>query len=439
MNNARRFYQLSARERLDILLSEGVVSSAEYDQLVKANEEGILDKDVAAHLIENQISQYALPFSVARELKVNGHTYNVPMVVEEASVVAAASHGATMVARCGGVQAWSQDHRVIGEIVFPASEVSEESVKELIVSRGTELFDIARNALPSMHKRGGGLMDISVDTTAQGNFVRVLLTINPCDAMGANAVNTIAEALKTQLSEWLGSAALVAILSNSADYSLTQASVELTPESVAIRGIEPARLVHRIALLSDLAQEDYARAVTHNKGIMNGISAAVLASGNDTRAVEASAHAYAAHSGRYMPLSQWWINDAGNLCGRIELPLQVGIVGGAASSLPLAKIARTMGGYQSVTEFKNVLAALGLVQNLSALRALAGPGIQEGHMSLQMNALAIAAGATGEEIDAVANALRALPAAERTAQRAQDIVQSLREAQASDVQGESHE
>lgn len=373
MNSSRKFHDLTARERLDVLRDAGEISSDDAAELLRINELGVLSADVAAHIIENQVSQYALPLGVVRGLVVNNKSYVVPMVVEEASVVAAASHGAHMAARCGSICATSQPHRVLGEIVFEAAEVSAERAREIVVSCGTQLFEIARAALPSMHARSGGLEKIDVESSDNGTFTKILLTVNPCDAMGANAVNTIAEAVKTTLSQWLNASALVAILSNSGDESLTIAEVELTPQSVAVRGTEPEELVHRIALLSDLAQEDYARAVTHNKGIMNGISSAVLASGNDTRAVEACAHAYAAHSGKYQPLSTWHVNKSGNLCGRIELPLQVGIVGGSASSLPVAKIARRLGGYSNVTEFKNVLAALGLVQNLSALRALAGP------------------------------------------------------------------
>ncbi|MDK6251694.1 hydroxymethylglutaryl-CoA reductase, degradative [Alloscardovia omnicolens] len=424
MGSSRKFYDLTARERLEVLEAAGEISVDDAAELRRVNEAGVLPVDVAAHLIENQVSQYALPFSVIRGLVVNGKSYTVPMVVEEASVVAAASHGAHMAARCGSINAQSEPHRVIGEIVFEASNVSVEKAQSILVSRGTQIQDIARTALPSMHARGGGLESIEVDSV--GSFTRFILTVNPCDAMGANAVNTIAEALKNELSQWLGASALVAILTNSGQASVTTAEVELSPESVAMRGSDPEQLIQRIARLSDLAAVDPQRAVTHNKGIMNGISAAVVASGNDWRAVESSAHAYAAKNGTYKPLSTWQVNEKGNLCGRIEIPLQVGIVGGAASSLPVAKIARRVCGCTTVDEFKNVLAALGLVQNLSALRALAGPGIQAGHMNLQMNALAIAAGARGEEINKVVEQLRALPSHKRTSATAEYLVKALR-------------
>ncbi len=431
MASSRKFYELTARERLQILQNEQLLTDDDFAQLADVHYHGILDPDVASHLIENQISQYALPFAVARGLIVNGKTYTVPMVVEEASVVAAASNGARMVARAGsnGVTASSQPHRVLGEIVFESSDINADRAQEIIVSRETLIFDTARKALPTMHARGGGLESTYVEMTPDGSFTKIILVINPCDAMGANAVNTIAEALRPLFEECFSATALVAILSNAGDVSVTVAEVELDPEDIAFKNLDSQLLAQRIALLSRLSQSDYQRAVTHNKGIMNGISSAVLATGNDTRAVEACAHAYASRSGTYQPLTQWTMNDAGKLCGRIEIPLQVGIVGGSASSLDIAKIARRIGGYTSVNEFKNVLAALGLVQNLSAMRALAGPGIQAGHMSLQMNALSIAAGAQGDEIGVVAGRLRELPAQGRTKAQARAIIAQLRNAQ----------
>ncbi|MFD0704260.1 hydroxymethylglutaryl-CoA reductase, degradative [Alloscardovia venturai] len=426
----RKFYRLSPLGRLEVLSASGVLSDVDISVLAQANECGILSPDAASHLIENQISQYALPMGVVRGLRVNGRDYTVPMVVEEASVVAAASHGAHMSAVCGGVVAHTQESRVRGEVVYAAHDVSYDKLKQVVVSCEAELRAIARKALPSMHARGGGLEALFVEKTPDNRFVKTVLVVNPCDAMGANAVNTIAEAISHTLEspEYFGIKPLVAILSNAGNDSVTTAHVELTPQAVAFRGasrVESEKLVKRIALLSDLAVSDYDRAVTHNKGIMNGISSAVLASGNDTRAVESCAHAYAGRGQSYMPLTRWYVNDAGNLCGHIEVPLQVGIVGGAASSIPLAGVARRMGHYENVAEFKNVLAALGLVQNLSALRALAGPGIQAGHMNLQMNALAIAAGAQGDDIDVVASLLRKLKPAERTSARAAQFVEQI--------------
>lgn len=425
----RKFYQLSADERLETLVSQGVLTRGNAEELGRANHAGILEKDVASHLIENQISQYALPLAVVPGLVVNGATYTVPMVVEEASVVAAASNGARMAAACGGVTAHSCPSRVLGEVVYEAGTIDYERVSRMVVSRETQLFSIARKSLPSMHSRGGGLEHITVKRTEDGRFIKVLLTVNPCDAMGANAVNTIAEAISRtfESDEWFGQRPLVAILSNAGDESVSIAEVELEPHAIAVKDGSPQELAERIATLSDLAQSDYHRAVTHNKGIMNGISAAVVASGNDWRAAESCAHAYAGRGQSYKPLATWSVNSRGNLYGRIEIPLQVGLVGGAASSIPLARIARRMGGYDNVTEFKNVLAALGLVQNLSALRALAGPGIQAGHMNLQMNALAVAAGAKGDDIEQVASKLRQLPSSQRTLTRACEFVKELKE------------
>ena len=225
--------------------------------------------------------------------------------------------------------------------------------------------------------------------------------------MGANIVNTISEAVANAAEAWTGRPRLVAILTNNSPLAAAvTAHVELAPETLATKTMAGQKIAGRIALLSDLAQSDPDRAVTHNKGIMNGISAAVLATGNDTRAVEAGAHAFAARTGTYLPLSQWSLNGQGKLCGQLTLPLQVGLVGGATSSLPLAGLAKKMLACQSTDEFQCLLAALGLVQNLAALRALAGPGIQEGHMALQARSLAMAAGAQGEEIEQVSDLLQ---------------------------------
>ncbi|MFC2496498.1 MAG: hydroxymethylglutaryl-CoA reductase, partial [Scardovia wiggsiae] len=255
-------------------------------------------------------------------------------------------------------------------------------------------------------------------------FVKLSLIIDPCDAMGANIVNTICEAVAAAAEGWTGCRALTAILSNNVPaVSAATARVEVQPHTLATRSCSGELIARRIAELSALARIDADRAVTHNKGIMNGISAAVLASGNDTRAVEAGAHAFAARTGRYMPLSEWALNSRGNLCGEIRIPLQVGIIGGAAGALPMARLAKKIGGYPSVQEFQCVLASLGLVQNLAALRALVGPGIQQGHMALHANALAMAAGAQGSEIEQVS---RILQGRDKNLEAAAEILADIR-------------
>ena len=255
--------------------------------------------------------------------------------------------------------------------------------------------------------------------------------------MGANIVNTICEAVAAAAEGWTGCRALTAILSNNVPAASTAtARVEVQPHTLATRSYGGELIARRIAELSALARTDTDRAVTHNKGIMNGISAAVLASGNDTRAVEAGAHAFAARTGRYMPLSEWALNSKGNLCGEIRIPLQVGIIGGAAGALPMARLAKRIGGYPSVQEFQCVLASLGLVQNLAALCALVGPGIQQGHMALHANALAMAAGAQGSEIEQVS---RILQGRDKNLEAAAEILADIRGSRRSEESEEPEE
>ncbi|MFD1483693.1 hydroxymethylglutaryl-CoA reductase, degradative [Lacticaseibacillus baoqingensis] len=392
-----KFYQLDAATRRKRLTAEGYLTPEE----AAAWAQPALPSSVAEALSENIIGEFALPLGIARDLVVNGKLYQVPMATEEPSVVAAASNGARLAGLNGGVKATTEAHLVTGEIVF-ADLAAPAQAQALIAKRQGELLTQAQAAHPSIVQRGGGVKAIT--TTIIGRFLKIAVVIDTQAAMGANIVNTICEHLAAVLQTWLQQPALVAILSN-ASKQLTTATVHLTPASLATKTISGEQIAARIVLLSELAQVDGDRAVTHNKGILNGIVAAVLASGNDTRAVAASIGAYAAQSGQYQPLSTWKMVQ-GQLVGELTLPLTVGVVGGAISALPRAQAVKQLGHYTSVAVLQTVLASLGLVQNLAALRALAGPGIQAGHMALQANALAMAAGAKGAEIAAVATALQ---------------------------------
>ncbi|WP_461224506.1 hydroxymethylglutaryl-CoA reductase, degradative [Lacticaseibacillus suihuaensis] len=394
-----KFYQLTPDERRKLLVDQGHLTPADAALLAQTP---MLAPDVAAHLIENQIGQFALPLGVVRDLVVNGQTVQVPLVTEEPSVVAAANNGARIAALNGGVTATAPLHRVIGEVVFDAPGDWDRAAAKLRAHE-PEIRAVAAAAHPSIVRRGGGLDSLTV--TRLGDFLKLSLSIDPQAAMGANIVNTICEAVGHAAAAWLGQAPLVAILTNGGG-AATVATVRLAAATLATKDQPGTAIAARIARLSTLAQVDEDRAVTHNKGIMNGISAAVLATGNDGRAVAAGAHAFAATGGSYQPLATWRLAANGDLCGRIALPLQVGVVGGATGALPVAQAALRLGGYQDVAALQTTLAALGLVQNLAALRALAGPGIQAGHMRLQANALAIAAGATGPEIATVAAGLQ---------------------------------
>lgn len=394
-----KFYAQTPAGRRAQLTQEGALSAADAAIFAAG---GMLDETVASKLVENQIGQFAVPLGVARNLTVNGRVVQVPMVTEEPSVIAAASNGARLANLSGGVHATAPIHEVIGEIVFDQLPDPAAAI-DAIATRQTEIMAVAQAAHPSIVARGGGVL--TIDTTQVADFLKIRLHVDPQAAMGANIVNTIAEAVGQTLGDWFKKKPLVAILSN-ASAAVATATVELAVSTLDTTVDSGETVARRIVRLSALAQMDHERAVTHNKGIMNGITAAVLASGNDTRAVEAAAHAHAARSGQYQPLSTWTQPSPTILRGTLGLPLPVGIVGGAISALPVAQAVGRLGGYANVAAFQETLAALGLVQNLAALRALAGPGIQAGHMALAANALAIAAGATGDEIAAVSVRLR---------------------------------
>lgn len=346
-------------------------------------------------------------------------------------------------AECGinetecGIIAHSPQYVTTAQIIFEDADSSVAARLNEIVEDNEKVEDllrIANESHPSMVKRGGGARKCR--DSAFNGFAKLEIDVDTCDAMGANTVNTMGEAVKAQLESWLGVEALAAILTNTSRVATT-AQVRIPVEALASRRLEESeredegkRLARRIAALSALAASDPARAATHNKGILNGILGAALASGNDTRALEAAAHAWAARTGRYLPLSTWKIetlNEQTILSGRIEIPLQIGIVGGSISSLPMAKLAIKIGKYKNANDFRNTLAALGLVQNLAALLALAGPGIQAGHMKLQSSNLAIAAGAKDAEIAEISHNILQLDPAERTIQNAVQLLKKLRE------------
>jgi hydroxymethylglutaryl-coA reductase, degradative len=445
------FRELSVENRIKTLQNEGAINESEATFLLKQLSESsdtTIPADVANHMIEHQIGKYTLPVGVVRGLIVNGEDRDVLVATEEPSVIAAACNGARIAAESGieggivanspqyGIIAHSPQYVTTAQIAFEDADGSVAARLSEIVedcAKVEELLRVANESHPSMSKRGGGARKCRV--SALHGFAKLEIDVDTCDAMGANTVNTMGEAVKAQLESWLGVEALVAILTNTSRVATT-AEVRIPVEALASRRLEEAkredegkRLARRIAALSALAASDPERAATHNKGILNGIAGAALASGNDTRALEAAAHAWAARSGRYLPLSTWNTESLNNqtiLHGRIEIPLQIGIVGGSISSLPMAKLALKIGKYKNANDFRNTLAALGLVQNLAALRALAGPGIQAGHMSLQASNLAIAAGAKGEEIEKIAKNLLQLSPAERTTEKVAQLLKTFR-------------
>lgn len=436
------FRELSVENRIKTLKNDGAINESEATFLLKQLSESsdtTIPADVANHMIEHQIGKYTLPVGVVRGLIVNGEARDVLVATEEPSVIAAACNGARIAAESieGCIVAQSPQYVTTAQIAFEDADGSVAArLREIVedCAKVEDLLRVANESHPSMSKRGGGARKCRV--SALHGFAKLEIDVDTCDAMGANTVNTMGEAVKAQLESWLGVEALVAILTNTSRVATT-AEVRIPVEALASRRLEDyereregKRLARRIAALSALAASDPERAATHNKGILNGIAGAALASGNDTRALEAAAHAWAARSGRYLPLSTWnteSLNKQTILHGRIEIPLQIGIVGGSISSLPMAKLTLKIGKYKNANDFRNTLAALGLVQNLAALRALAGPGIQAGHMSLQASNLAIAAGAKGEEIEAIAKNLLQLSPAERTTEKVAQLLKTFRE------------
>lgn len=344
-------------------------------------------------VIENYVTDYRVPEGLVLGLVVNGQPYTVPMVTEEPSVIAAASNGAKRVAQSGGFTAVIQERQMIGQVVLQNVTDPDHVITDLLMHKA-ELLQLANAARPSMQKRGGGAVDLQIRPL--GSFVSVDLLIDVQDAMGANSVNTMAEAVAAHLRE-NGYDVLTAILSNLADHSLVTVTCQVAFADLATAALDGETVAQRISALSNLAQVDPYRAATHNKGIMNGIDAAVLASGNDWRAIESGAHAYAAKNGHYRGLAVWTVGAEG-LMGMLELPMPVGTVGGSIKLTPQSKLNYQISRIQSAKELAQVITSLGLAQNLAALRALATTGIQAGHMKLQYRSLALSVGATPAEV-----------------------------------------
>jgi hydroxymethylglutaryl-CoA reductase len=368
---------------------------------------GALPKALADGMIENVIGTFELPLGIATNFTVNGRDYLVPMAVEEPSVVAAASYMARLARGAGGFHT-SSDAPVMRAQVQVLRPADPQGARQRLLAARDELIAIANAQDSVLTGLGGGCIDIEVQVfadTPAGAMVILHLLVDVRDAMGANAVNTMAEAVAPRIAEIAGAPVRLRILSNLADRRLVRARVELPPEALTTEALDGAEVAQGVVDAAALAVVDPYRAATHNKGIMNGIDAVVLATGNDWRAIEAGAHAYAARSGRYTSLSRWEIGAGGALVGTLELPMAVGLVGGATKTHPAAQAAVRLMGVTSARELAEVIAAVGLAQNLGALRALATEGIQKGHMTLHARNIAILAGATGDQVDRVAAAI----------------------------------
>jgi hydroxymethylglutaryl-CoA reductase len=411
------FYKLSPEERLRIVREFANLSGEEMATLSNT---GALAMGLANRMIENVIGGFTLPLGIATNFRINGRDYLIPMALEEPSVVAAASNVAKMARAKGGFTASATEPRMIGQIQLIGVANVGEAEKKIIASKSA-ILELANEQDPVLVKFGGGARDLEVralDTLA-GKMLIVHLLVDCRDAMGANAVNTMAEAVAPRLERLSGGKALLRIISNLAVHRLARAKAVFAKE--AIGGEE---VVDAILKAYAFAEADEYRCATHNKGIMNGIVAVALATGNDTRALEAGAHAYAALNGKYTPLTRYERNSDGDLVGEIELPMAAGLVGGATAVHPAAKACVKILGVKTASELAQVMASVGLAQNFAALRALATEGIQRGHMSLHARNIAVMAGAEGELVDRVAE--RLVAEKKIRVDRAKEILAGLR-------------
>ncbi len=388
------FHKLTLNERLAKVAELTSLSEEDVKTLTK---EGPLPLDLADKMIENVIGTMPLPLGIATNFLINGKDYLVPMAIEEPSVVAAASNAAKMCRAGGGIRSLATEPLMISQIQL-VNVPSPYTAKYIILERKKEIIDLANSTNPILLKVGGGVRDVEVRIldSPVGPMVVTHLIVDVCDAMGANTVNTMAEAVAPLLEKWTGGKVYLRIISNLADRRLVRAWTRVPKDALGGEDV-----VDGIVYAWAFAAADPYRAATHNKGIMNGVIAVALATGQDTRALEAGAHAYAARNGRYEPLSVWEKDRNGDLVGYLEMPMAVGTIGGAVRVHPVAKIALKILGIKTAKELAEVMGAVGLAQNLAALRALATEGIQKGHMKLHARQLAITAGAKGDEVDEV--------------------------------------
>lgn len=417
------FYQLSMEERRDVLAQSGVLASEDF---LASDADSGLSLEQAQHMIENVVGLFSLPLGIALNFTVNGRDVLVPMVVEEPSIVAGASFMAKLARAGGGFHTHSTAPEMIGQMQI-LNVTDPHSARLSLLEHKSELLAAAAEIDPILKELGGGPRDLEVriiQDSPIGTFLVVHLIYDVRDAMGANAVNTACEYLAPRVEVITGGRVHLRILSNLADRRLARARCTIPLNELAFGDFSAEEVRDGILAAWAFAAADPYRAATHNKGIMNGIDAVVLATGNDWRAIEAGAHAYAARSGQYTSLSTWGKDAEGNLVGTLELPMAVGIVGGATRVHPTAKLSLKMMQIGNANQLAEIIAAVGLAQNLAALRALATEGIQRGHMNLHARQVAIAAGAQGEEIERLARQL----VAEKTVRidRAKELFKTMK-------------
>jgi hydroxymethylglutaryl-CoA reductase len=395
------FYKITIPERRAAVADATGVLGAEMEASLDG---GGLDCEVADKFVENVLGTYALPYGVALNVRVNGTDYVVPMVVEEPSVVAAASNAAKIVRSGGGFRAEADAPVMISQIQIYDVADGRGAVSRIAAEKASLLADAAR-AVPGLVERGGGPVDLEIKDLGHAMIV-VHVLVDCRDAMGANLVNTIAEAIGDRVASLAEGKLGLRILSNLCDRRCVRVTCVVPAESLATESLAGEQVIDGMVNASRFAELDPYRAATHNKGIMNGVDSVVIATGNDWRAVEAGAHAYAARSGKYAPLAIWRkiTSEDGSVSleGKLEMPLALGTVGGTLRVHPAARLSLRMMHVESAQELAMVAASVGLASNLSAVRALATDGIQRGHMALHARSVAVAAGAVGREVEQVA-------------------------------------
>jgi len=392
------FHKLDVPARVDAVAHFAGLNEADKAHLLNT---GNLPLELASHLIENVIGTMNIPIGIATNMKINGRDRLIPMATEESSVVAAVCNAARQCYDQGGFITSMSGTEMIAQIQLTHVR-DPQNARISILERKEEIRALCDACDPVLVKFGGGFRDLEVRVleTRGGAMVITHLIVDTRDAMGANAVNTMAEKIAPEIAAWTGGRTNLRILSNLADRRLARARCVWRTADLGGDEVRDAMLA-----AYQFAETDPYRAATHNKGIMNGISAVVLVTGNDTRAVEAGAHAYAARNGHYGSLTNWEVTNDGDLAGSIEIPMAVGLIGGATKLHPTAKAALKILGVGSASELAQIIAAVGLAQNFSALKALATFGVQKGHMALHAHNIAMMAGATGDEIDSIAKVL----------------------------------
>ena len=390
------FSKKSYQERLELLQAQALLSPEKQTSLEQDEQ---ISVTVADQLSENVVGTFSLPYSLVPEVLVNGQEYTVPYVTEEPSVVAAASYASKIIKRAGGFTAQVHERQMIGQVAL-YQVANPEQAQEKIASKKAELLELANQAYPSIVKRGGGARDLHVEQIkGETDFLVVYLHVDTQEAMGANMLNTMLEALKPVLAELSQGQSLMGILSNYATDSLVTASCRIAFRYLSRQKDQGREIAEKIVLASQFAQADPYRAATHNKGIFNGIDAILIATGNDWRAIEAGAHAFASRDGHYQGLSRWTLDfEREELVGEMTLPMPVATKGGSIGLNPRVALSHELLGNPSAKELAQIIVSIGLAQNFAALKALVSTGIQQGHMKLQAKSLALLAGASESEV-----------------------------------------